>query len=548
MTTRQTGPDASTRPPTVRVRSAADRLRAFVRSRVVVDARSLALFRMLAGVLIVADVLARSRNLTFFYTDDGVVPHDLAVAAEPMAAYSVYALASTPAATAVLFALTGLVGVALAAGYYTRIATVLAFVLVVSLDLRNPFVTSFADTLFMTLLFLAIFLPLGERWSVDAVAGGRQRRDAVASVGTALVLAQMVTMYAVNGYHKTASELWWSGEAAALILGIDEMTFLFGDALRISPTLLQLGGLTWFGMLLGSWLLLALRDRPRHLLVTAFVIAHLSMALTVRIGAFSYVCLAGLLLFYQPSAWRDAAALRQRIAARSTAAATVGRRFIGLRDHAARVAQRVPRPVLSPVRRLPRLQRRVSGVTRREAGTAVAAAAVIALAATASLSAVGVVADDTPESELSDGATALVEFQTDWSIFAPNPRTSDRYYVFPARTTDGEVIDVRNDRELTYDRPYDELQRQHGTYRERFYMGSLRSVDGAVADRLADHLCATYESGSGASITHLNMYAVDEEITWETIDDHEHRDRDVHLLSRHGCDGENPTMIEPPTD
>ena len=546
MTNQPAGPDSSHHSSTARVRAATERLRALVRSRVVIDSRSLALFRMLAGVLIVADVLARSRNLTFFYTDEGVVPHELAVAAEPMAAYSVYALAPSPEAAALLFALTGLVGVALAAGYYTRLVTVLAFVLVVSLDLRNPFVTSFADTLFMTLLFFAMFLPLGERWSVDAVAADRPRRDAVAGVGTALVLAQMVTVYAVNGYHKTASELWWSGEAAALVLGIDEMTFLFGDALRVSPTLLQLGGLTWFGMLLGSWLLLALRDRPRHLLVAAFMIAHLSMALTVRIGAFSYVCLAGLLLFYQPSAWRDARTLRRRVASRSATATALGRRAARLRNRSTRVAERLPRPILSPVRRLPAVTRHSTDVTRREVAAAVVAVAVVALAATASLSAVGVVADDTPESELSAGATVLVEFQTDWSIFAPNPRTSDRYYVFPARTTDGKVVDVRNDRELTYDRPYDELQRQHGTYRERFYMGSLRSVDGGVADHLADHLCATYETDSGASITHVNMYAVDEDITWETIVDHESRDRDVSLLSRHGCDGESPTIIESP--
>ncbi|GAB7090186.1 HTTM domain-containing protein [Halorubrum luteum] len=523
------------------------RLRALVRSRILIDTRSLALFRMLAGVLIVADVLARSRNLTFFYTDDGVVPHELAVAAEPMAGYSVYALAPTPEATAVLFALTGIVGVALALGYYTRIATVIAFVLVVSLDLRNPFVTSFADTLFTTLLFLAIFLPLGERWSVDAVAADRPRREAVAGVTTALILAQMVTMYAVNGYHKTASELWWSGEAAALVLGIDEMTFLFGDVLRASPTLLQLGGLTWFGMLLGSWLLLALRDRPRHLLVAAFMIAHLSMAVTVRIGAFSYVCLAGLLLFYQPSAWRDIDALRRRLAFGPLAALDGSRdRAAGVRERTHRAAERVPRPTLSPARRLAVGERFVADRPRYEYVAAVVAVAVVAVAVTASLSSVGVVADDTPEAELSAGGAALVEFQTDWSIFAPNPRTSDRYYVFPARTVNGEAVDARNDRELTYERPYEELQRQHGTYRERFYMGSLRSVDGAVGDHLAAHLCATYETESGASLTHINMYAVDENITWETIDDPDARDRSEHLLSRHGCDGANPTTIAPP--
>ncbi|MWV64201.1 HTTM domain-containing protein [Halorubrum sp. JWXQ-INN 858] len=545
-------------------RSTATRLSGAVRERVRIDARSLALFRIVAGVLIVADVLSRSRNLVFFYTDEGVVPTSLAVAAEPAAAYSVYTLAPTPAATAALFALTAVVGVALALGYYTRVVTVLAFVLVVSLDLRNPFVLSFADTLFATLLFYAMFLPLGERWSIDAVAADRPRRGSVAGVATALVLAQMVTMYLVNGYHKTVSELWWSGEATVLILGIDEITFLFGDALRAFPTLLQAGGLLWFGMLLGAWLLLVLRDRPRHLLVAAFASVHLSLALTVRIGAFSYVCLMGLTLFLQPSAWRDGRAAADRIAAsRIARLASAGRATAaGLRTRAARLreraivaAERVPRPlVAAPLARL--VVRRAESVfgrrfepTRRTAGAVAVVAVAVAIGVLASLSAAGVVDDDTPRTEVEAGAAALVDFQADWSIFAPNPRTVDRYYVFPAVTTDGDLVDARNDRELTYDRPYDRLQRQHATYRERFYMASLPGTDDEpVADHLVDHLCATYEADDGATLTHVNVYRISESITRETIDDPAGRERTEIRLSRHACDDGEPRTISPPGD
>ncbi len=529
------------------------RLRAAARERVRIDARSLAVFRVLAGLLIVADVLLRSRNLTYFYTDEGVVPTSLAVASEPAAAYSLFTLVSTPRGTAVLFALTALVGVALAVGYYTRIVTVAAFLLVVSLDLRNPFVLSFADTLFATLLFWAIFLPLGERWSVDAVAADRPRRTSVASVATAAVLGQMVTMYFVNGYHKTASDLWWSGEATVLILGIDEVTFLFGDSLRAFPELLQLGGLAWLGMLLGSWLLLVLRDRPRHLLVAAFASVHLSLALTTRIGAFSYVCLAGLTLFLAPSAWDDGHRLLDRIGRRTAAwGVPVARIGTGLDDgrrRAVATARPLPRPRLPRPGLLARLPFDPPVVsTRRNAFFGAVIVAGVVLGVAASLSAVGVVDEGTPQAEVEAGANALVEFQTDWSIFAPHPRTVDRYYVFPAVTTDGEVIDVHGDRPMTYDRPYDELQRQHDTYRERFYMASLPGDEGVpVADHLAAHLCATYEFDDGGQLTHVNMYLVEERITRETIDDPTGRERSEHLLSRHACtEGESPRDIAPP--
>ena len=539
------------------VGTVARRFVAGTRQRTRIDTRSLAAFRIALGLLIVADILLRSRNRTLFYTDEGVVPIELAIAAEPVAAYSPYAFVGSPGGVALLFGLTALVGVALAVGYYTRPVTVVALVLVVSLDARNPFVLSFADVLFATLLAFAVFLPLGERWSVDAVASDRPRRTSVASVASALVLTQLVVMYVVNGYHKTTSELWRSGEAAVLVLGIDEITFLFGDALRAAPELLQLGGFVWLVMLCLAWLLLVLRDRPRHLFVAAFVIAHLSMAFTVRIGAFSYVCLAGLLLFLQPSAWADlerAVRWTDRRVASSThsgdsgaaGGSTVCERLVA-------GAGRVPRPTTTrPSRTLTAVRSRLPD---RLASHAVVVLTLGGLAAVllvaVGLSAVGVVDDDTPRAEVEAGTSAFVEFQTDWSIFAPVPRTTDRYYVFPARTANGSLVDAHAGRELSYDRPYDELQRQHATYRERFYMVSLfddEDTSDRVASRLAEHTCETYRSDSGDSLTRVEIYLVTERITRETIDDPEARDRSASRLFAHDCVDDGDPLPPPPFD
>ena len=540
----------------VRIRQGAEavarRVAVGARERVRIDTRSLAAFRIALGLLIVADVLLRSRNLTRFYTDDGVVPVELAVAAESVAAYSPYAFVTSPRGVTVLFAITALVGVALAVGYYTRPMTLVALVLVVSLDARNPFVLSFADVLFATLLALAVLLPLGERWSIDAVTSDRPRRESIASVATALVLGQMVIMYVVNGYHKTTSELWRSGEAAVLVLGIDEITFLFGDALRAAPDLLRLGGLVWLAMLCLAWLLLVFRDRPRHLFVAALAIAHLSMALTVRIGAFSYVCLAGLLLFLQGSAWTDLGRAGRRIGLRFDALdsrlAAVRDRLIGARDRFVAIGGRVPRPTTTvPSRALAALRRRLPDPVAPHALVVIAVAGVVTVLLVAGgLSAVGVLDDDTPEAEVEAGASALVEFQTDWSIFAPVPRTTDRYYVFPARATDGSLVDAYNDRELTYDRPYATLQHQHATYRERFYMASVFDDEGPVDRYLAEHLCETYRTDDGASLVRIELYVVTERITRETIDDPGARDRSFSRELAYDCENDNDDPLPPP--
>ena len=511
-----------------------------------IDARSLAVFRVFVGALVVADLLSRSRNFSFYYTESGVVPRSLAREYAAEYAFSVYHLTTDPTLIAALFGLQGLIALQLIVGYRTRIATVLTFLFVVSLDHHNPFVLSYADTLFRLLLFWAIFLPLGERWSVDAVHRERPARPHVASVASVLVLGQMVFMYVVNAAHKRESELWTGGEATALIMGLDEMTFLLGDTVRqLPPILLQIGTLAWFYMLASAWLLILLRGRPRLVLVSLFAGAHATFAVTVRIGAFAYVALAGLTLFLQAQFWRDGRALLGVLGVDPSRGRPIVHRL-------ERFARRVP-----DIRvRNPRVRRARQELHTVTVTIVVVTMLVVALVFPLQFWLVTDADDREHRAELAmEETTGLGEIYTvaasvgidqpGWNVFAPNPRTTDRYYVFPAKTDAGDRIDVYNERPLTFDRPTDELQTQHGTYRERFYMNSVRrgGVDGNVPVALAEHLCETWEGDDGARLTHLNMFEVTETVTEETIDAPGDRDRDRELIHRHGCGDREYTTI-----
>ncbi|WP_255193560.1 HTTM domain-containing protein [Natronobeatus ordinarius] len=508
---------------------------------VAIDTRALAAFRVSAGLLIIADVLLRSRNFTFFYTEDGAVPLSLAQQMSADGAFSIFYYTTNSTVIAALFVLHVLIALQLIVGYRTRLATILSFLLVISLDHRNPLVLSYADTLFRMLLFWAIFLPLGERWSVDALYADSRPREQISSLASAAILIQIVYMYVLNGYHKRESELWTGGEATPLIMGLDDTTFLLGEFTRNVPTLLRYGGLTWYYMLLFAWLLLLLRGRARTLLVAMFVGGHASFALTVRIGAFPYVAIAGLLLFLQSPFWEDLTALRRY--------ASSGRlRADPLRSTLVRLGATFPR-----------LRFGIGPETRaslaragRIGSTVVVAIAVVSILVIPALGHLPVANsledDDGPAERIDDTASKLGVSQPVWTVFAPHPRTSDSYYVFPAVDESGDRIDAYNGRSLTYERPYDELQRQYDTYRERFYMSSVSrgGPDDVVSETLADHLCSTWEDEHGESLTHLNMYVVVEDVTLETIDNPENRDRDVRRFYTHGCDDNEPKAIDPP--
>ena len=513
---------------------------AYVRRCVTIDSRSLAAFRVAIALLILADLTLRSRNFRFYYTDDGVVTQELAASLrEPMA--SVFFFTSDPTLIAGLFVLHALIAIALLVGYKTRLATVLSFVFVLSLDAHNPLVLSYADTLFVMLLFWAIFLPLGERWSIDALQRDRPSRSAVATLATAAIMTQMVFMYFVNGQHKYPSERWHSGEAAIIVMGIDEMTFLLGDFMRHYPELLQLGGRTWFYILLASPLLILLYGRARYPLLILFAGGHASFAVTVRIGAFAFVALAGLLVFVQPRLWADLLAVLSRC--------RLDRPVAFVRTELAR-----PGPLLAD-----RLPGRLIDVRGRDpvgrtmlSVFVVIAIVVLFVVPAASMAAAGPYVDDRPlltDNPIERTTADLPVSQPEWSIFAgPGPRSVDRYYVFPAKTADGDVFDVYNERPMTYDRPGQQLQRQHDTYRERFYMNSIRRSTGNSPELLAEHLCETWADERGIELTNVNMYEVTERITLETIDEPDRRERSIELLSRHSC-GDHPiTTIQPPDD
>ncbi len=504
-----------------------------------IDTRSLAVFRVFVGLLILADLALRSRNFAFYYTDDGVMPQSLAESMTPENAFSVFFFTADPALIALLWVIHALVAIQLIVGYKTRLATIVSFLFVISLDYHNPAVTSYADVLFRLLLFWAIFLPLGERWSVDAVLADRDSRASVTGIASALILGQMVYMYVINGLHKTEDNLWLSGEATPLIMGLDDMTFLLAEPMRAFPTLLQLGGLTWFYMLLGGWLLILLWGRPRYLLVFCFMVAHASFAITVRIGAFAYVALAGLTLFLQAPFWDDLEGVRRRVGIDHDRVTPVIARLKGL-------ARRIP-----PLRIDDNRYRQAkSGVYSLALG-AVALSMVLFLVLTHTP--LGGVAQAQGTSDRIDDQASMVNVdQPDWTVFAPTPRTTDRYYVFPAQTAEGDLIDVYNERPLTYDRPGKQLQEQYDTYRMRFYMNSVRRAadsggEGAHTE-LLEYYCTDWAEANDLELTHINMWAVHEDITLDSIDDPDERETRYQHLTDYACGDHEPMELQPPEE
>lgn len=268
-----------------------------------VDARSLALFRVALGAILVADCLLRSRDFGSMFTPDGIFPPAAVQACHADAtAWSLAFLNDAAWWNAVVLAIEGLAGALLAVGWCTRAATIVAWAAVLSVVRRTFPAANGGDDWLICLLFWSMFIPLGGVWSV---AAARRRtappRPLVAHPGLA----------------------WIWGPAGWLVL------------------LLEIGG--------AVTALACPAPRMRLAIVAAFMTFHALIWLTMSVGLFAPIGLAAWLPFLPGEFWeRRAADSHARDAAR--AAAGDSRRRPSLRGAAGLVArsfgdrQRQPRP------------------------------------------------------------------------------------------------------------------------------------------------------------------------------------------------------------
>ncbi|MFC4359627.1 HTTM domain-containing protein [Halobium salinum] len=484
------------------------RLASAVARRFGIDWRALVAFRVALGLLLLVDLLLRSRSLVAFYTDRGVLPRSALAELAPMHhALSIHTLSGAAWAQALLFLVAGVVAVALVVGYRTRLATVLSLVLLLSLQFRNPYVQNSGDALLRWLLLWSVFLPLGERVSVDALrrgvrsatesaAGSRREwrpRDRVVSPASAGLLLQVVLVYASNALLKSRGTLWTNGEAIYYVLSLRRFTVLLSDLFAGSPWVFGPLGHLWFAMLVASPLLVLLTGRGRALLAGLFVVMHAGMTATLMIGLFPLISIVALLPFFPAVVWD---AVETRVAGALLGRVAVGRLGGRLRRALLRFD---PRPASRVV---PRSVAEAVGRWRRVVGPP-AVACLLALVLVWNAAAVGLVTLPAAVTDVEDPE----EYQ--WSMFAPNPLGVDGWYVVPGELASGGRVDAFHGGSVRWDRPPD-VSDTYPTARWGKYLGSVRWDENRLAGPFAEYVCRRWNADHETELTSVRIVHVDQ--------------------------------------
>jgi hypothetical protein len=179
----------------------------------------LALFRIAIGLIIAIDALCWTLRANLFLTDSGLMPRSL-VFGWPRSIYLANGslwFAELVLVCAIAFALL------FAAGWRTKWTGLASFLLLFSLHVRSPYTINSGDPYLRLILLWSLFLPIGERWSLDAMR--KRLRETPVSHGVTLpavawflFVAQVVVLHWVAVLHKLQQESWIEGDAVYFAL------------------------------------------------------------------------------------------------------------------------------------------------------------------------------------------------------------------------------------------------------------------------------------------------------------------------------------------
>ncbi len=284
-----------------------------------IDVRTLALFRIGLGLILIADLLYRARDLEAHYTDFGVIP--VALLRQMLKSHyylTIHTLALSLTGQVVLFVIAGVFALALMVGYQTRLTSIVSWFLLISLQNRNPIILGGEDGLIRMMAFWGMFLPLGACWSVDRALS----RTPVAvpkrllSVGTACLMLQVCFVYWFTSLWKSGPTWHKEGTAVYLALTFEQFATPLGKRLATMPhsflTFLTL--LTTKQEAFGPTLALLGGFYPplRVAMVFAFIGFHIALGSCMELGLFPLFCAGAWVIFLPGWFWDSLAKLTAR--------------------------------------------------------------------------------------------------------------------------------------------------------------------------------------------------------------------------------------------
>lgn len=481
------------------------------------DVRSLAVFRMAMALLVLMDLGGRALNLRAHYSDSGVLPRDTVMSTLNQWRWSLLLANGTTTYLALMFAVAAIAAIAMFLGYHTRIASIIVWIMVVSIQVRNPLVLSGADTLLRMMLFWAMLLPLGRCWSLDSrfrKTPDRTDSRTVLSMATFGVFMQICFMYWFTAALKSSPEWLSDGTALSYATGAGQITRPLGEYIHQFPLLLRV--LTHASLVLeiAAPILLfsPFRTGPvRTAAIASIMIFHVGIYMTMDVGIFPFTSALCMTCFLP--AWFWDSGLPRAWASITGRLPLLEKMRVDLTQRGRSVLDRLgPQPVSGvPLSGSAHTGLRDGRPSLRSfsisyLGNIFAAFCLVFIFAWNMTS----VTDFQMPKESRPVAYGLALYQK-WNMFAPRPPAATRWYVVRGELKNGQEVDLLTpivygdlDRvpELSWDQP-DNIVGDY--YRDKYWRKYFEAIGGSDKkdERLefAGYTCRTWNAHYGGDVT-----------------------------------------------
>lgn len=422
-----------------------------------IDVRSLALFRIGLASLLLVDLFIRVQDLSVHYSDEGLLPRSVLVDYF-MEGWNVslHLISGKWQIQLFFFIVQALSALALLLGFYTRIATIASWFLLISLQTRNPLVLQGGDIVLRMLLFWSMFLPLGSFWSLDQCSKNKRAVPLqVVSAASFALLIQICFIYWFSIFFKSDGS--WRHEGTAVWYALSNELFATSIGLYLLQFPLLLKGLTFatfYLEALGPFFAFSpiLTGPLRSATAITFILFHLiALNLTMTLGIFPYVCAIGWIVFLPTGLWDRILRSWKRINI-----PFLTRQSPGVER------SKVPQHLKSNTQSLPPWRASFLSNT-----LAIFFLTYVFLWNTRTLN----IPILPPELE---GIGQLTRVDQYWNMFAPYPLRSDGWFVIPAKLRNGKEVDLFTDGvSVSWERPKGNLSSLYKNDRWKSFMMNL---------------------------------------------------------------------------
>ncbi len=443
-----------------------------------VDLRSLTLFRCALACVILYDLYARSLTFVRDYTDLGALPRAVLIDKFMSAGRISFHLMSGMAWVQVALFLTALFfALMLLIGFRTRLATIVSWVMLMSLQTRNPMILQAGDSFLRMLLFFGMFLPLGACFSIDAVIDRIKNPDKKEklprhcfSFATVGVLSQLAFVYWFTGAIKLADnsfQVWWNDASAIYYaLSIDQFALPVGSIILNWPLPL-LSVLTRavvvfeiVGPILLFWPIFP--SVARLIGILGFIGLQMGFGLCLNLGPFPLVSITAVLPFIPTVFWDKVFSEKRKFFGVSSYVL----QFLEGSSFLKRIAKE------NPYRKLDH------GFVMNDAyfsyvGLPRAINLIVAFFITyVFIWNIGVIYPSWQVKNPLRQIGVLLGFEQNWNMFAP-PLLVDGWYVIPGQLVNGKQVDLfRGGLPVSWEKP-ERVARRYRSERDRKYMMNL---------------------------------------------------------------------------